>query len=411
MTEPSDADDDYEVTEEPIDTTERLRRYRVLRSDGRMEMLSRAELDELRAFREARAQRRAKEAVRRQRLAIGLAVVPLLLVALIVGRELVPMTVAATQSSRVDARASAKRDVTQVVADAGHAAVRSADVGGTAAADRNAGSPGAGGPDTGSPDAGSLDAERSRARVDDSEPLVVAASDAEQGASTAALADDALADDNSSVDRTVDLSSARDPAEAVPTVDERESIRRPAPTPVATASSALAPAPRSDAPAGIRAASEDAPPPRSVRDDAARVPTSPTAARESAALARRVATSSRPVQASDATFERWLTAWRARDSDSYLSLYSEGFARWGLPPEAWARSRRNRLSSVDWIEVDIADLVRDEIAADTVRYTFRQRYRDPGYADESLKVLVLEARNGRWWITAESDRVLRRGDD
>jgi hypothetical protein len=116
-----------------------------------------------------------------------------------------------------------------------------------------------------------------------------------------------------------------------------------------------------------------------------------------------------PQHAADAAFKRWLRAWRARDADVYLSLYDEGFTRWGLPADAWERARRNRLLSVDWIEVEVEDLVRDAIMSDTIRYTFRQRYRDPGYADESQKVLVLEERSGRWLITAESDRVVRRG--
>ena len=135
-----------------------------------------------------------------------------------------------------------------------------------------------------------------------------------------------------------------------------------------------------------------------------------TAAGETARRSREL--SEAPHHAADAVFEGWLRAWRARDADVCLSLYDdEGFARWVLPGDGWERARRNRLLSADWIKVDVEDLVRDAIRFDTIRYTVRQRYRDPGYSDESLKVLVLEKRSGRRLITAESDRVLRRGGD
>lgn len=335
--------DDYEITGEPTDTIERLRRYRVLRSDGRTEMLTRAELDELRAFRQVRAARRARSFVWRPRLAIGVAVASLSIVASIVGRELNPFT-----------PASALLPVPDVGAEASPGRI-----------DASSAVRGAGGPE-----ARSLAAERH-------------SPSAPAKPSTAPM--------------------AMPMPTAVPTASvAAQPVRR---RPDALSRPARADAPTIEAPLAGEPALMGDEDTRSGRGDGAAGPALMRASSRGVASAPAEA----PRDAADAVFERWLGAWRARDVDAYLAIYGRAFARWGLSPEAWARSRRNRLSSVDWIEVEVEDLVRMAVSTDIIRYTFRQHYRDPGYADESLKVLVLEERDGRWLITAESDRVLRRG--
>ena len=320
--------DGYEIIGEPIDTTERLRRYRVLLSDGRTEMLTRAELDELRAGGPASAQRRARTSPWRIRPAAGLALGGLLVAASIVGRELIPGTAASAIPPLPTQPAHARTQSAATPATMGgqeESAARS----------------------SGFERRGASEAVAAGAAVED-------ALDLSRAAGAGAMARQAVADG---------LESGQMRAE-----ENRQD-----------ASNASVPA------------------------------TVISATGDTARVSREL--SEAPHHAADAVFERWLRAWRARDADVYLSLYDEGFARWGLPADAWERARRNRLLSVDWIKVDVEDLVRDAIRFDTIRYTFRQRYRDPGYSDESLKVLVLEERSGRWLITAESDRVVRRGPD
>ena len=76
-------------------------------------MLTRAELDELRAFRQVRAARRARSFVWRPRLAIGVAVASLSIVASIVGRELNPFTPASALLPVPDVRAEASNGSTR----------------------------------------------------------------------------------------------------------------------------------------------------------------------------------------------------------------------------------------------------------------------------------------------------------
>ncbi len=79
--------DDYKVSGEPTDTIERLRRYRGRHSGGRTEMLTRSELDALQAFSGGRPQASARFPARPRFVAIGAAIVPLLAVLSIFGRE------------------------------------------------------------------------------------------------------------------------------------------------------------------------------------------------------------------------------------------------------------------------------------------------------------------------------------
>lgn len=288
---------DFEILEAPADSTERLRRYRIIGSHGREEMVSRAELDTRRERRRRGEQRRERAARRRRALAIGLAVVPLLVVAVVVATTLTSCEGTTTGTSPTLTGRGAPA-VTQVAAPQPAAPVAPAAV----------------------------------VAPDASDPLRPA----------------------SSVERPEAVSQA--PPEVEPTIAAAvPADAQPVDAPVPQASVPAATPLRAEDAGSAEAADVRSPP----RPDAVPTRQSSTRLRPRAAEWRLHADTQRAI-------ERWLASWRSQDVDGYLRSYVPGFSRWGLSPEGWQRARRNRLTSVPWIEVEIEEL-RIEPTGPTMR--------------------------------------------
>ena len=70
---PAPSEPEGEAAEEPMDKTERVRRYRIRRSDGQYQFVTREELDALNVERKRRAAQHEADARRRGQVAIGIA--------------------------------------------------------------------------------------------------------------------------------------------------------------------------------------------------------------------------------------------------------------------------------------------------------------------------------------------------
>lgn len=102
-----------------------------------------------------------------------------------------------------------------------------------------------------------------------------------------------------------------------------------------------------------------------------------------------------------AALERWAAAWSAQDVEGYLAAYAEAFTPRDGDREEWVASRRQKLSSPQWIRIELDDWAF-EPRAGGMRVTLKQRYTSDRYRDYGRKRIDLRRdAEGAWRITAE----------
>lgn len=103
-----------------------------------------------------------------------------------------------------------------------------------------------------------------------------------------------------------------------------------------------------------------------------------------------------------AALQRWSEAWASQEVRRYLAQYSENFVPAdGSPPSAWRDQRVQRISSPEFIEIQISNPRLREISADRVAIEFTQGYRSDRFQDQTRKRLELALEQGRWRIVGE----------
>ncbi len=98
----------------------------------------------------------------------------------------------------------------------------------------------------------------------------------------------------------------------------------------------------------------------------------------------------------------WAQAWAGQRPEDYLHHYSQRFR----PPRSmsrnvWEAQRTDRISTPDFIQVDVSSLETEMLAPDRARVTFDQAYRSDDFRDTMRKTLELVREDGAWKILEE----------
>lgn len=102
------------------------------------------------------------------------------------------------------------------------------------------------------------------------------------------------------------------------------------------------------------------------------------------------------------TIEQWARDWSRQNVNSYISHYASSFlSENGQELQAWREYRAPRISSPEWIEVEITDLEVEIMDANNAQADFRQIYDASNYSDESFKRMILVRESGEWKIHRE----------
>ena len=111
-----------------------------------------------------------------------------------------------------------------------------------------------------------------------------------------------------------------------------------------------------------------------------------------------------------AVVDRWAESWSKQDLGQYFSLYSENYRpELGRTRNEWQDLRRQRLTTPQFIELNIDDISVRQIDENRVQVKLKQSYRSNFYQDQILKSINLIKENGTWRILME--RSLGMADD
>lgn len=102
------------------------------------------------------------------------------------------------------------------------------------------------------------------------------------------------------------------------------------------------------------------------------------------------------------TLEQWARDWSRQNVNGYISHYASTFlSENGQELQAWQEYRAPRISSPEWIEVEITDLEVEIMDANNAQVDFRQIYDASNYSDESFKRMILVRESDTWKIHRE----------
>jgi len=102
------------------------------------------------------------------------------------------------------------------------------------------------------------------------------------------------------------------------------------------------------------------------------------------------------------TLEQWAREWSRQNVNGYIAHYASSFiSENGQDIQAWREYRAPRISSPEWIEVEITDLEIEFTDANNAQADFRQIYDASNYSDESFKRLILIRESDEWKIHRE----------
>ncbi|HWI35979.1 MAG TPA: L,D-transpeptidase family protein [Burkholderiales bacterium] len=104
-----------------------------------------------------------------------------------------------------------------------------------------------------------------------------------------------------------------------------------------------------------------------------------------------------------AAIEQWRADWQSRDTDKYLSHYSERFASGSQDLRAWSAHKRNVNAGKTWIKIGLSrvSMLRYPRERDVVVVTFDQDYRSAGLANVMRKRQYWVKEGDRWKILYE----------
>jgi murein L,D-transpeptidase YafK len=101
--------------------------------------------------------------------------------------------------------------------------------------------------------------------------------------------------------------------------------------------------------------------------------------------------------------EQWRADWQSRDTERYLSHYSQRFANGSQDLRAWAEHKRKVNAAKQWIKVGLSrvTMLRYPSERDVVVVTFDQDYRSDGLANVIRKRQYWVKEGERWKILYE----------
>jgi murein L,D-transpeptidase YafK len=104
-----------------------------------------------------------------------------------------------------------------------------------------------------------------------------------------------------------------------------------------------------------------------------------------------------------AELEQWRADWQSRDTDKYLSHYSQRFASGNQDLRAWAEHKRKVNAGKAWIKVGLShvSMLRYPRERDVVVVTFDQDYRSQGLSNVMRKRQYWVKEGDRWKILYE----------
>lgn len=121
-----------------------------------------------------------------------------------------------------------------------------------------------------------------------------------------------------------------------------------------------------------------------------------------AAQAAAPATMPPQADAIESFIRQWIASWQAQDVGAYFAHYHPDFAPMQGTRADWEQQRRNIIEQAGVIAIDAEPPQSITVAQDGMRVArFWLNYRSTGYADRTLKELVLVPVDGAWRIRAE----------
>lgn len=102
-----------------------------------------------------------------------------------------------------------------------------------------------------------------------------------------------------------------------------------------------------------------------------------------------------------AAVQGWAKAWSNRDVNSYLSHYAGNFDTDGEGWDAWASTRRERITRPKKIDIEVKSPQVSFDGSNRVKITFRQIYRSDTLNSSGSKTLTMVKSADRWLIVQE----------
>jgi uncharacterized protein YraI len=105
----------------------------------------------------------------------------------------------------------------------------------------------------------------------------------------------------------------------------------------------------------------------------------------------------------------WAGAWGRQDVKAYLSHYSKAFRPpGGIKLAAWYRQREKRLLKPAFIKIKIDNINQNMSGKASGRVSFIQTYQSDVFKDRVLKTLDLKRESGKWTISKETSKAIRK---
>lgn len=101
---------------------------------------------------------------------------------------------------------------------------------------------------------------------------------------------------------------------------------------------------------------------------------------------------------------QWLAAWQSKQLDAYFASYAPGYKGDAATPDAWQKTRAQRINTKAKIAINAYDIAVVPINAQQVQLDFTQAYVSNSFVDLTHKTLVMTNSNGRWLITKETTK-------
>jgi len=103
-----------------------------------------------------------------------------------------------------------------------------------------------------------------------------------------------------------------------------------------------------------------------------------------------------------AVVNHWAESWSKQDLGQYFALYSENYQpELGRSQEQWRDLRRQRLTTPQYIELQLDGIRFRQIDENRIQVKLQQSYRSDFYQDRILKSINLIKENGSWRILME----------
>jgi hypothetical protein len=100
----------------------------------------------------------------------------------------------------------------------------------------------------------------------------------------------------------------------------------------------------------------------------------------------------------------WAGTWQAQLPDLFISHYELDYVAPGFSSrQAWLDDRRSKLVEPEYIRLRLIDFELVSLTETEAVTRFSLVYERPGYADETLKELVIGNNNGLWLIREETN--------